>query len=100
MIYQLISLNQKLASCELNMAYMCPVCGYPGLDKPAYINGIGSFEICPSCRFQFEVTDADRGIPHDQWRKQWIEGGMIWDKGKSQPPKGWDPRKQLQNVVN
>lgn len=43
------------------MKYFCPVCGYKGLDEPAYddfekLKG-GSFEICECCRFQFGVDD-------------------------------------------
>jgi hypothetical protein len=29
--------------------YLCPVCGYPGLYEPPWIDVSGSFEICPSC---------------------------------------------------
>ena len=43
------------------MKYSCPVCGYKGLDEPAYGNceklEFGSFEICVCCRFQFAVDD-------------------------------------------
>jgi len=78
------------------MAYTCPVCGYPGLKKdPHYA---ASFEICPSCRFQFRVTDDDRGLTYEQWREKWINEGMIWDKGKSEPPVNWEPKKQLENL--
>lgn len=43
------------------MKYSCPVCGYNGLDEPAYydLNKLegGSFDICECCRFQFGVDD-------------------------------------------
>lgn len=43
------------------MKYMCPVCGYKGLDEPAYgdLDNLkeGSFDICSCCRFQFGVDD-------------------------------------------
>lgn len=43
------------------MKYICPVCGYKGLDEPAYANlntlKDGSFNICSCCRFQFGVDD-------------------------------------------
>ena len=45
------------------MTYMCPVCGYPELSevpRPAF--GGGCFEICPSCGFQFGVTDEHSGV--------------------------------------
>lgn len=81
------------------MTFVCPVCGYDGLEEePRPASGGGSFEICPSCGFQFGVSDDDRGFTHDAWREQWIEGGMIWDKGRSQPPRGWDPIEQLARV--
>jgi hypothetical protein len=74
------------------MHYLCPVCGYPELDEePLDYSG----EICPSCRFQFGYHDLDSHITFEQWRQQWITQGMIWDKGQSQPPPGWDPRVQL-----
>ncbi len=43
---------------------MCPVCGYKNLYEPAYQptpkGNLGSYEICPSCGFQFGVTDDER----------------------------------------
>jgi hypothetical protein len=35
---------------------------------------------------------------YEFWRKKWIQEGMIWDKGQSDPPIGWDPISQLKNV--
>lgn len=44
-----------------DMKYSCPVCGYKGLDEPAYYDfkklAGGSFEICECCRFQFGLDD-------------------------------------------
>lgn len=84
------------------MTNTCPVCGYPDLDEPPYRNtpkgGLGSYEICPSCGFQFGYTDDATHVTHEQWRAQWIAGGMIWDKGRSTPPPNWNPREQLQNA--
>jgi hypothetical protein len=78
------------------MTYLCPVCGYDGLEEePRPPSGGGSFEICPSCGFQFGVSDDDRGFTYERWRQIWIDGGMIWDKGRSPAPVGWDPRAQL-----
>ena len=40
--------------------HRCPVCGYRKLrEKPRTYDGGGSFEICPSCGFQFGVSDDD-----------------------------------------
>lgn len=78
--------------------YTCPICGYPGLGEPPRSpkTGGGSYEICPSCGFQFGVTDDDRGCTYDDWRKQWIARGMPWDSlGIETPPTDWDPRRQL-----
>lgn len=84
------------------MSNMCPVCGYPGLDDPAYLatpkGGLGSLEICPSCGFQFGWTDDDQHITHEQWRTQWISRGMVWRMKEMGPPPNWNPRAQLLNV--
>jgi len=80
--------------------HMCPVCGYPGLEEPPRSStGGGSYEICPSCSFQFGVTDDDKGITYDQWRADWIAAGMPWDSvGRSARPAGWDPVTQLAGI--
>ena len=84
------------------MSNMCPVCGYPNLDEPAYREtpkgGLGSLEICPSCGFQYGYTDDAIHTTFEQWRAQWISRGMKWRSKGMQPPPGWDPRKQLLNV--
>ena len=83
------------------MDRMCPVCGYPDLEEPAYKKDIlGSLEICPSCGYQFGYTDDARHITHAQWRQKWIENGMIWDEGRSKPPANWNPQEQLKRVMN
>ena len=74
----------------------CPVCGYDGLyEPPRSPSGGGSYEICPSCGFQFGVTDDDRGIDYATWREQWIANGTRWNGIGRQPPSGWDPAEQL-----
>ena len=78
------------------MNYICPICGCPELERDP--EGLASFEICPSCSFQFRVTDDDRGFTYEEWRKQWIAKEMIWDKGRSEPPEGWDLMKRLMNI--
>jgi hypothetical protein len=88
------------------MACVCPVCGYPGLvEEPRGRTTGGSFEICPSCGIQFGLDDEAGGDPerwceiYRQWRQRWIDGGMIWSKGRTKPPPGWNPVEQLRNVV-
>ena len=75
--------------------HRCPVCGYPKLrEKPRTYDGGGSFEICPSCGFQFGVSDDDRGISYGEWRVNWRARGMKWSS-QQKPPRGWDPAAQL-----
>jgi hypothetical protein len=80
--------------------YTCPVCGYPDLTlPPRTASGGGSYEICPSCAFQFGVSDDDRGHTYAAWRDRWIAAGMPWDRDQSVPPEGWAPAEQLQRVL-
>jgi hypothetical protein len=82
------------------MANICPVCGYPELHfPPRKLGGGHSFEICRSCGFQFGVSDDDRGISYEQWRKQWVANKMPWSS-VTKMPAGWDPKKQLENLNN
>ncbi len=81
--------------------HTCPVCGYLGLAEPprSPTSGGGSYEICPSCGFEFGVTDDDRGYTYDDWRKEWIAQGAPWRSGGIEsPPAGWDPQAQLMRV--
>jgi hypothetical protein len=81
------------------MAYICPVCGFPDLiETPKTERTGGSYEICPSCGFQFGFSDDDRGFSYKQWRERWIEQGMPWDNGRTKPPQNWNPRVQLRNI--
>lgn len=81
--------------------HTCLVCGYPNLEEPPRSSsGGGSYEICPSCGFQFGVSDDDEGLTYEAWRKRWIESGMLWDKkGASPPPPNWNPVEQLKAVT-
>lgn len=80
--------------------FMCPVCGYPDLVEPPRIGtGGGSYAYCPSCDFQFGVTDDDEGFTYESWRERWIARGMPWAAGDDvQGPTNWDPAAQLRNV--
>jgi hypothetical protein len=81
------------------MTYVCPVCGYPGLHDPPRGEATGgSYEICPSCGFQFGVSDEDRGISDEQWREAWIQAGMPWNSVGIKQPLAWNPREQLENA--
>jgi hypothetical protein len=87
--------------------YTCPTCGFPELTdppyrkngKPDYSNeGEPSYDICDCCNYQFGRTDLDEEITFEEYRKEWIREGMKWDKGRTEPPKDWDPTKQLLNI--
>jgi hypothetical protein len=80
------------------MPYKCPVCGFE-LDEPPYSSdGHGLFEICPSCGFQFGVTDNDLGISFHEWRELWIAKGMPWNSKGRAAPEGWNPEAQLHKL--
>lgn len=67
------------------MTYICPVCGFDGLDEPAYNEfSDPSFEICSCCRFQFgddDDVEIEAGVfmqreeTHTNYREVWIESG-------------------------
>jgi RNA polymerase subunit RPABC4/transcription elongation factor Spt4 len=83
------------------MTHTCPACGYPGLTEEPHspTTSAGSYEICPSCGFEFGVTDDDEGFSYEEWRQRWVHRGMPWDSaGIESPPDGWDPLKQLQGL--
>ena len=83
------------------MNYMCPVCGFDGLDEPPYSPaGYGLFEICPSCGFQYGVSDDNNGISFHEWREDWIDQGMPWSSKGIPAPKGWNPEAQLLELRN
>jgi hypothetical protein len=80
-----------------DVSYLCPVCGYPGLEEPVHDEvGCSSFGICPSCGTQFGYDDATSA--HADLRKLWISKGLRW-WSKAQPmPKDWDPVSQVQAI--
>ncbi|HEX5416427.1 MAG TPA: hypothetical protein VFZ25_12230 [Chloroflexota bacterium] len=63
---------------KFSSEYVCPVCGYPGLNTPAWDEDdqAGSQEICPSCGIQFGYDDAAGGSRelrrkiHAEWRQR------------------------------
>lgn len=77
--------------------FMCPVCGYFGLDEPAYDkNGLWSFEICICCGVQYGYTDCNTS--HAELRARWIANGMKWHSRVFAPPENWDPVEQLRRA--
>jgi hypothetical protein len=85
-------------------AYLCFVCGFPGLGEPPWNNDAASDEICPSCGTHFGYDDAAGGdaaareAVYRQRRAAWIAGGMKWWSSTS-PPAGWEPDAQLRAVA-
>lgn len=76
--------------------FMCPVCCWPNLtEMPRYAGGGGSYEICPSCGFEFGYTDDDQGFTYHQWREAWVSQGLPWRDSFQPPPKDWNARAQL-----
>ena len=81
------------------MSFRCPVCGFPGLQEtPRSSTGGGSYEICPSCGFQFGVTDDDAGFTYTKWRENWKKQGCHWSSHGITPPPHWDPKAQLASL--
>ncbi len=81
------------------MNHICPVCGYPKLkEEPRSQENGGSYEICPSCGFQFGVSDDDEGFTPETWRAKWQAAGMPWSSSIIKPPAHWDPAKQLRHL--
>jgi len=78
------------------MNHLCPACGFPDLaEPPRRRSGGGSYEICPSCGFQFGVTDDDGRFTYEQWRERWVTGGMRWSSRGIAQPADWNPQAQL-----
>jgi predicted RNA-binding Zn-ribbon protein involved in translation (DUF1610 family) len=95
-----IGCASRVGAMEPVMHYTCPVCGYPELNEPPRSSsGGGSYEICPSCGFEFGYTDDDLGFSYEQWRQRWTQQGMKWRSTSRTPPPGWDPEAQLQRLL-
>ena len=83
--------------------YICPVCGYSKLWFKPYTDyskpATGYLEYCPSCGFQFGVSDLAKGDwTWRNWRRKWIKKDMEWDNPEYETPKDWDPKEQLKNI--
>jgi len=71
-----------------SMKFLCPVCGYWNLPRPA-----ADDLICPCCGTQFGYHDY--AISHDALRHQWIHAGARWHSRVHASPPGWDAQMQL-----
>lgn len=89
----------------MNADLLCPECGFL-LDRPAWSDAGGSFEICPSCGIQFGYTDAAGGDPGRraqlwlEWRARSTGQGCPWNSVGRMPPAAWDPSEQVARVAS
>ena len=77
---------------------ICPVCGYPDLRKGPLDHGTSSYEICPSCGFEFGYDDGVLKETYQSYRVKWIADGCKWWATSSKAPAFWDATKQLENT--
>ncbi len=78
------------------MDFTCPVCRYAGLYEAPYDDrGVGSYEICPCCGFEFGLDEGtDREAAFAAWRAQWLRDGCPWFSSARTAPEGWAPPAQ------
>jgi hypothetical protein len=84
-----------------NPSFRCPACGFVGLhERPRSTSGGGSYEFCPSCDFEFGVTDDDLGYSDEKWREMWVEDGLPWRSRSRPKPENWNPSNQLRALIS
>lgn len=70
------------------MKYMCPVCGYRGLARPARDD-----TICSCCGTHFGYHDY--ATTHAELRRKWVASGAHWFSRAQPAPQNWDAFVQL-----
>ena len=82
-----------------NENYICPICGYDGLEEPVYDEiGEASCEICACCGVEFGFDDFDfKNLTFDTVREKWLKDGAEWFDKKAKP-KNWNLEEQLKNL--
>jgi hypothetical protein len=70
------------------------VCGFRGLDQPAYRGREASGETCACCGNQ--LGEDDRTLGFGGLRRRWEREGMPWWDIARPPPPGWSPQAQLE----
>jgi hypothetical protein len=81
------------------MKHGCPVCGWPELDhSPRDASGAPSYEICPSCGYEFGYDDDRDGVTYEMARRRWVTGGMRWWSASRLAPAGWNAQEQLKRT--
>lgn len=80
------------------MAYTCPICGYADLDMDPRFADASTLD-CPSCGFEFGITDDAFFVSYEQAREEWIVDGMPWRGPKRLIPPIRDAAAHLQNAI-
>jgi hypothetical protein len=103
---------------KITNSFVCPCCGYKGLEHPPYRNlsevssarfidppyesyfGEPSYEVCACCGFEFGNDDnsgISTPVSFDQYLREWVISGCEWfDPTKK--PMGWNLSEQLKNA--
>ena len=56
--------------------YSCPVCSFDKLkEAPFGLNNEPSYEICPSCGFEFGFDGGNDPEVFEEFRQRWIKNG-------------------------
>ena len=93
--------------------YVCPICGYNGLEEEPYC----SYEICPCCGYEFGSSEyfnksnysVDVGYEFDYKENEkfyafihllWLKNGAKWWAKDERRPKNWNLVKQLNHIQN
>jgi len=80
------------------MGYICPVCGYDGLEEAPYDEyNCSSYEICVCCGFEYGFSDGSEGFNFEDYRRKWISEGTKWREPDLKPT-NWGLKKQLNNI--
>ncbi len=87
---------------EKKQKYICPVCGWKGLDEPAYDEeGVPSHDICACCHREFGYDDAPLEETRKKWRKSFFANLLFWKKKKQlknlELPEAKETVEKLQN---
>jgi hypothetical protein len=70
------------------MRYICPICGYPELNRPPQ-----DYTICPCCGVEFGYEDFTAS--HADLRAEWLASGARWFSKRVSPPHDWNAQRQL-----
>jgi len=79
--------------------YICPVCGFNGIDEPPYDEDLmASYKNCPCCGVEFGYDDFKLdNVTFVVAREKWLKSGAQWAQ-KNEKPSDWNLEEQLKNV--